>query len=162
MGLLDKLEAMVNVGVRVLGTIQDHAANQELSQARSGKTYDGLPLEEWEKRWESLGTLASEGWRGVRDIGLYRALFGSEIMYIGRVVYKQGLHWRLQQYHAGSRAGNSTSSARNIHDNAATLKIDVLRMSTKPAVLALEIALIALHKPPWNEKKGGGRGSKEP
>ncbi|MDE0225526.1 MAG: hypothetical protein OXP28_10360, partial [Gammaproteobacteria bacterium] len=119
MGWMERLEKGLNVAMRVAEGMAEQANRQagqaELKMARQGRRYDGLTMEEWEGRWENIGTLDSEGWRGIRDIGIYNIGPG---LYIGRVIYKpgsQGMHWRLQQYTAGSSAGNTTESARSVH-----------------------------------------------
>ena len=124
------------------------------------RQYDGKTLPEWDRSWESLGTLASENWRGIRDIGVYRfsrprkgVLYIGRVVYTGRIVLRRGgFHWRFQQYCAGSHAGNTTPSAKQIHADADVLEVDILRMKTKSAVAALEMAMISKYQPPWNEK----------
>lgn len=155
MGWMERLEKGLKVALRIVEGIAEQANREagkgELRMAQEGKRYDGLTMKEWENRWESIGTLASEGWRGNRDIGIYNIGPG---LYIGRVIYKpgsQGFHWRLQQYTAGSSAGNTTGSARNVHAARATEQVYILRMRTPDAVCALERALIRKYDPPWNK-----------
>ena len=154
MGWMERLEKGLNVAVRIVEAMAEQANRQagqaELSMAQEGRLYDGLTMKEWESRWENIGTLESEGWRGIRDIGIYSIGPG---LYIGRVIYKpgsQGFHWRLQQYTAGSSAGNTTESARNVHAAKGTEQVYILRMKTPDAVSALERALIRKYDPPWN------------
>ena len=156
MGWMERLEKGLNVAMRIAEGMEQQA-NRQAGQAESragqqGRLYDGLTLDEWESRWENIGTLDSEGWRGIRDIGIYKIGPG---LYIGRVIHKpgsQGFHWRLQQYTAGSSAGNTTESARNVHAARGTEPVYILRMKTPGAVAALERALIRKYDPPWNKR----------
>ena len=113
-------------------------------------TYDGKTLAECERQWESIGVLAAERWRGIRDIGVYSVHLRG-LVYIGRVVYRQGFHWRMQQYNSGSYAGNTTPAAQRIHANRRAVEIKIIRMETVDATEALEKALIAKFAPPWND-----------
>lgn len=156
MGWMARLEKGFNVAMRIAEGMAEHAKHQaghaELRMAQEGRLYDGLTMNEWESRWENIGTLDSEGWRGIRDIGIYNI---GPNLYIGRVIYKrgsQGFHWRLQQYTAGSSAGNTTESARNVHTSKGTELVYILRMKTPDAVSALERALIRKYDPPWNKQ----------
>ena len=156
MGWMERLEKGLNVAMRVVEGMAEQANRQagraELRKAQEGRRYDGLTMDEWERRWENIGTLDSEGWRGIRDIGIYNIGPG---LYIGGVTYKpgsQGIHWRLQQYAAGSYAGNTTESARNVHAARGTEQVYILRMKTPDAVTALERALIRKYDPPWNKQ----------
>ena len=126
-----------------------YATQTGLDRARSGKTYDGDTLSECEKRWEPIGTIASKGWRGIRHIGVYRLRLGG-IVYIGRVIYRQGFHWRMQQYDSGSYAGNTTPAARKIHAKRKKVRIEIIRMKSAKATTALEKELIAKYDPAWN------------
>ena len=155
MGWMKRIEKGLDGAIRVAEGIAEQANRQagqaELRMAQEGRLYDGLTMKEWESRWENIGTLESEGWRGIRDIGIYNIGPG---LYIGRVIYKpssQGFHWRLQQYTAGSSAGNTTESARNVHAARGTEKVYILRMKTPDAVKTLERALIRKYDPPWNK-----------
>ena len=136
------LESVVNSGIEAV-----QAA--ELAQAKQGKLYDGLTLQQWERRWENIGTLDDEKWRGVKEIGIYRV---GRNYYIGRAIEQgRGLHKRLQQYHSGKGAGGGTASAQMIHMTAPLEPVSVLRMKTREAAEQLEAALIAKHKPEWNQ-----------
>lgn len=116
------------------------------------KTYAGQTLRECEQRWECLGTVASQRWRHIRDIGVYRLRL-DDIVYIGRVIYgcgSQGIHWRMQQYDSGSYAGNTTPAAQKIHANRQKLKVEIIRMNDVEATKALEVTLIEKYNPSWN------------
>lgn len=145
--------------VAVAAAVAEAIRKNRSRNVDAARQYDGKTFREWDRSWESLGTLASENWRGIRDIGVYRfSRRRKGVLYVGRVVYtgrpvprRGGFHWRFQQYCAGTHAGSTTPSARRIHADAEVLEVDILRMKTKSAVSALEVAMISKYRPPWNE-----------
>jgi len=62
-GWLDKLgkglEGAVKTVERIAEMTVSEARQSELRRAESGKLYDGFTLQQWERRWESIGTINS-------------------------------------------------------------------------------------------------------
>ena len=85
MGWMEQAERFAKGAFRIIDGMAQQANRQagraELQMARRGKLYDGLTMAEWERRWEDIGTIDDQRWRGIHDAGLYNIGPG---LYIGR------------------------------------------------------------------------------
>ena len=132
-----------------INSMVENQARQEQEQMRRQGVPRGDDLPKL--TWEDLGTLADENWRGIREVGVYGLMLDGSVVYIGRAIYKQGLHWRLQQYYSGKAAGGKTPSAQKIHETRESIRVSVVRCQDPAQASRVEAFLINKYKPPWNE-----------
>lgn len=116
------------------------------------KSFGGHSLEHWDRRWIRL-----EGGFTVRHrklagaVGLYRAVLGNTIMFIG---CSTALDRRLQQLRSEKELrSNSYYSARQIRKHIREAHLEVLlfeRPERNLSVNKLKTTLVREHRPEWN------------
>lgn len=130
-------------------------------QVKNGEvTIKGRTVSEWNSRWQDLGRLSSlnidDLSRYNKEIGLYKARIGGEVVYIGRAIEHEngGFRKRLRDYVRESDSARTHGSGQKMNQNADSIQLSILVVGSSAedveAVRALERAMINLYKPNWN------------
>lgn len=116
-------------------------------------------LEQWERSWQSIGTLCSLNLTPYNhSVGVYRARLGGQVVYIGRAVEwnNGGFRKRLSDYTRDSESARHHGSGQKMYLNRNNLQIDIIITGSdeKGAEIAkdLEMRLIIKYTPEWNVK----------
>ncbi len=122
--------------------------------------FGGKTLREWNGKWVLVKggfTLLHSELR--REVGLFQAHLGNDIMYIGKAVEKDngGLRKRLSDFRRPSPSGREHHGALRIYDHLEELELYVLLTGTDQTAVELaellKPAMIVHHSPPWNMEK---------
>lgn len=127
----------------------------------SGKvTIAGYTVDQWDRRWVSLGTLSNLTLDDLRpynhSVGLYKAEINGKIYYIGRAIeyYNGGFRKRLRDYVRDSDSARTHKSGGKMNENAHRIRISILVVgnteSDVETTKQLEKALIMKYTPEWN------------
>lgn len=116
-----------------------------------GRTIDG-----WDKRWISAGPLEGDFSPFRKSVGLYRAVMGDQIMYIGKACEyaNGGLRKRLADYTRESPSARMTGAGPLLWLNRNRITIDLLIVGEEASAARiteqLEGRFIERYAPPWN------------
>ena len=111
------------------------------------------------QKWIGLGPLSetmTDFAKYNRDIGVYRAILGNEVVYIGKATELEngGLRKRLRDYTRSSDSARNYPSGRMLHQHKDEVRIELLlferTVASKLAIDRLEAQLIAEIAPKWN------------
>lgn len=123
-------------------------------------TFGGLTVEQWNRRWTSLGLLSSLTSEDLsaynKQIGLYKAELNGQVAYVGKAIEwnNGGFRKRLRDYVRNSTSGRTHGSGRKMNEHAERLRISILIVGDSAkdvdTVIALERAMIGKLQPNWN------------
>jgi len=147
----EKIEKYINSTVTITSSFSSSGSN------KSTNSSNGLSLNDWERKWRSIGTLSSLSLSGLSDkVGVYSARLNGKIVYIGRAVeYNNGgFRKRLSDYTRDSDSGRKHKSGKLMYKNANDLQISIIETGSdsEAAEIAkkLEKFLIQKYAPEWN------------
>lgn len=118
--------------------------------------FDGLTVDDWDKRWVDAGRLTGDFGAHRKSVGLYRAILGDKVMYIGKACEHAngGLRKRLADYTRQSDSARKTGAGPLMHSSRNDIDISLLVTGEDgdAARIAeqLERAFIERYSPPWN------------
>jgi hypothetical protein len=118
--------------------------------------FGGLTTDQWDGRWQFVGSLHQDFSHYSDSVGLYRADMGGQVAYIGRAIEwnNGGLRKRLRDYTRDSDSSRGHGSGRLMNQHASDLSISVLVVGSDEHAAEitrkLEIMMIGLHQPRWN------------
>jgi excinuclease UvrABC nuclease subunit len=93
-----------------------------------------------------------------KDIGIYRAIFAGDIVYIGKAteLYNGGFRKRLRDYTRTSSSARDYPAGQLMHDNCNNIQIGIVvfnrSLESIPEINAQEALLIRKIKPIWNNQ----------
>lgn len=147
----EKLEKYINSNINFTSSFSSSGSN------KSTNSSNGISLDEWERKWRSIGTLSSLSLSGLSDkVGVYNARLNGKIVYIGRAVEytNGGFRKRLSDYTRDSDSGRKHKSGKLMYKNADDLQISIIETGSdsEAAEIAkkLEKYLIQKYSPKWN------------
>lgn len=116
------------------------------------KLFGGKSLEQIEKEWEPcVGGFTVRHIKTVGAVGLYRAMMGNKICFIG---FSDDLDRRLQQLRSNKELrSNNHPGGRQIRKHMRELQLDILILrgiDRKDYLNKLKFALIRIHRPTWD------------
>lgn len=121
--------------------------------------YNGKTLLEWDRRWESIGTLAFANTTMYNNVvGLYRMVLNGRTVYVGRAteLFNGGLRKRLNDYRRDNGSARKHKSGQLIYNHRNELSVYVLPVGSTPeaveATKKLEGLFIAKYMPAWNKQ----------
>lgn len=123
-------------------------------------TMAGKTIEQWEGQWRNLGILSSLTLNDLspynHSVGLYKAVIGGKIYYIGRAIeYNNGgFRKRLRDYVRDSDSARTHKSGGKMNENADMIQISILVVGDTEkdveTTKQLERAFIMKYAPQWN------------
>lgn len=125
----------------------------------SEQLFGGYSLDDWDGRWERQeeGFALSDLSRlELKEVGLFRAVRGTETMYIARAVEHNhgGLSKGLQRIVGPEQTGNNKYGAQMIRKHMHELELDILKvgfdLGAAKVTAELKKAFIELLDPEWN------------
>lgn len=124
----------------------------------------GKSVGQWDGEWQRLKGGFAVKHREVHGyVGVFRAVQGADVMYIGCSSAAKGgkLYQRLLNFKNQEQQSNSHYGARKIREHIGTLSLDVICLgrTSKDRFSARELKrlMIELHQPAWNVRKPDGR-----
>lgn len=124
----------------------------------------GKSLGQWDGEWQRLNGGFAVAHREVHGyVGVFRAVQGEEVMYVGCSSAGRGgkLYQRLLNFKNQEQRSNSHYGAIKIREHIGTLTLEVICLgrTSKDRFSARELKklMIELHQPAWNVRKPGGR-----
>ena len=112
-------------------------------------------------KWVSLGALSettTDFSDYSNDIGVYRAIFNGEVVYVGKAteLHNGGFRKRLRDYTRSSNSARNYPAGELMYRNKNEIQIEIVIFERHTdsilAIEELEIALITAIKPKWNSQ----------
>lgn len=131
------IEEAPNFMANIAAKTAENAAetnNSGENNSSTEKVYGGFTLEQWERRWITLGNLDDLTVENLKpynkSIGLYKATENGKVKYIGRAIEHSngGFRKRLRDYVRPSDSGRKHQSGQTMNANAENLVISILVM----------------------------------
>ena len=158
------LKTIGKVALDVASESLENAKKQQYQQtANSGTTIGGKTVQQWDREWRSIGTLASLSLTPYnKSVGLYRAKLGGRVVYIGRAIEwnNGGFRKRLSDYTRDSSSARKHVSGQKMYEHRNELTIDLLIVGTDAeaaqVTAKLEGVMVGKYNPEWNKVKNFG------
>lgn len=146
----------------VLGSIAKstlaNTANEQYKRNRM-QTIGGKTVDQWDRTERGIGILDNlQGNLGNLSgyVGIYKAYYNGELVYIGRAVEyaNGGFRKRLTDYVRESDSGRGTGSSSKMHEHRNQIRIGVIVVGddyeAAQITKKLEVMLIGKYRPKWN------------
>ena len=146
----------------ILGSVAKGAVSQmsqqQYQQNRNTKL-GGKTVDQWDRTERGIGVLGNlqgnlSNLSGY--VGIYKAYYNGELVYIGRAVEyaNGGFRKRLTDYVRESDSGRGTGSSSKMHEHRNQIRIGVIVVGddyeAAQITKKLEVMLIGKYRPKWN------------